>query len=97
MKFTFKNKCLVSKEVYDTLKKYKDYNFVTNEYGIFLSKKELDWKEPDSNIIDVTDTEKLMLFNKDNKTIPHFIMGTVEELLENLTIKESNLTVKKLK
>lgn len=97
MKFTFKNKCLVSKEVYDTLKKYKDYNFVTNEYGIFLSKKELDWKEPDSNIIDVSDTEKLMLFNKDNKTIPHFIMGTVEELLENLTIKESNLTVKKLK
>ena len=97
MKFTFKNKCLVSKEVYDTLKKYKDYNFVTNEYGIFLSKKELDWKEPDSNIIDVSDTEKLMLFNKDSKTIPHFIMGTVEELLENLTIKESNLTVKKLK
>lgn len=97
MKFTFKNKCLISKEVYDTLKKYKDYNFVTNEYGIFLSKKELNWKEPDSNIIDVTDTEKLMLFNKDNKTIPHFIMGTVEELLENLTIKESNLTVKKLK
>lgn len=97
MKFTFKNKCLVSKEVYDTLKKYKDYNFVTNEYGIFLSKEELAWKEPDNNIIDVTDTEKLMLFNKDNKTIPNFIMGTVEELLENLTIKSTNLTVKKLK
>lgn len=30
-----------------------------------------------------------MLFNKDNKTIPHFIMGTIEELLENLNTKKT--------
>lgn len=89
MKFEFREKATVTKEIYETLKKYNDYNFVTNEYGIFLSKNELNWKKIENDIIDVSDSEKFMIFNKNNRTIPKFIMGTVSELLENLNIKNS--------
>ncbi len=61
MDFSKTRKLEIRKKYYEVLKSYSNYNFVTDDLLLYLSKEEIDWKRhANETVIDVSNVEKVI-------------------------------------
>ena len=88
MNFSETRKLEIRKKYYEILKSYSNYNFVTDDLLLYLSKKEIDWKHVNETVIDVSKVEKVIPM-KYLTGIPSWLKGSVEELIKQLVISSN--------
>lgn len=89
MNFSKTRKLEIRKKYYEILKSYSNYNFVTDDLLLYLSKEEIDWKRhANETVIDVSKVEKIIPMKYLNG-IPSWLKGTVKELIKQLVISSN--------
>lgn len=88
MNFSETRKLEIRKKYYEILKSYSNYNFVTDDLLLYLSKEEIDWKHVNETVIDVSKVEKVIPM-KYLTGIPSWLKGSVEELIKQLVISSN--------
>lgn len=88
MNFSESRKLEIRKKYYEILKSYSNYNFVTDDLLLYLSKEEIDWKHVNETVIDVSKVEKIIPM-KYLTGIPSWLKGSVEELIKQLVVSSN--------
>lgn len=88
MHFSGSRKLEIRKKYYEILKSYSNYNFVTDDLLLYLSKEKIDWKHVNETVIDVSKVEKIIPM-KYLTGIPSWLKGSVEELIKQLVISSN--------
>lgn len=88
MNFSETHKLEIRKKYYEILKSYSNYNFVTDDLLLYLSKEKIDWKHVNETVIDVSKVEKVIPM-KYLTGIPSWLKGSVEELIKQLVISSN--------
>ena len=88
MNFSETRKLEIRKKYYEILKSYSNYNFVTDDLLLYLSKEKIDWKHVNETVIDVSKVEKVIPM-KYLTGIPSWLKGSVEELIKQLVISSN--------
>lgn len=88
MNFSKTRKLEIRKKYYEILKSYSNYNFVTDDLLLYLSKEKIDWKHVNETVIDVSKVEKIIPMKYLNG-IPSWLKGTVKELIKQLVISSN--------
>ena len=88
MNFSETRKLEIRKKYYEILKSYSNYNFVTDDLLLYLSKEKIDWKHVNETVIDVSKVEKVIPMRY-LTGIPSWLKGTVDELMKQLIISSN--------
>lgn len=88
MNFSKTRKLEIRKKYYEILKSYSNYNFVTDDLLLYLSKEKIDWKHVNETVIDVSKVEKVIPMRY-LTGIPSWLKGTVDELMKQLIISSN--------